>query len=143
MFGRAQTLKQLALSKTISEDSGITSRLLNEVFEKKPKSAKITFSMFQIYNENVFDVLQRDDVPLQVLEDSDHQSCIQGLASFEISTAEDAYYLLAKGDSKRYVRETEFNAQSSRSHTIAIVEYSHTSEEGVSKVAHRSQRSLG
>lgn len=134
MFGRAQTLKQLALSKTISEDSGLCSRLLKEVFDKKPATSKVTFSMFQIYNENVYDVLHRDDVPLQVLEDSGHQSCVQGLASFEISTVEDAFYLLAKGDSKRYVRETEFNAQSSRSHTIAVLEYTQTSVEGITKV---------
>lgn len=134
MFGKSQSLKQISLTNSITSDSGLIARLINAVFEKKPSNSRLNFSMFQIYNENVFDSLQKEDHPLQVLEDSSGQSCIQDLSSFEIVTKEDAFFLLAKGDQNRFVRETEYNAWSSRSHTIAILEYNENLTNGTTKV---------
>ena len=103
---------------------GLIQLLIEEVNRLKPAEAKTHFSMFQIYNESVFDLLQRAEEPLQVKEDAEKNACVPGLANFEIFSAEDAFFLLTKGDKARIVRETEMNAASSRSHTIALLEYS-------------------
>jgi hypothetical protein len=134
MFGKSQSLKQLCMTSSITEESGLIGRLIKAIFERKGLNSRLNFSMFQIYNENVYDSLQKDDVPLQVLEDVGGLSCVQGLSSFEISSEEDAFFLLAKGDKNRFVRETEYNAWSSRSHTMVMLEYSEMLEKGESKV---------
>lgn len=134
MFGKSQSLKQLSLTNAITNESGLIARLIQAVFAKKAANSRLNFSMFQIYNEHVYDSLQKGDQPLQVLEDSTGQSCVQDLSSFEISSEEDAYFLLARGDQNRFVRETEYNAWSSRSHTIAILEYNEVLENRKTKV---------
>lgn len=134
MFGKGQTLKQTSKVNPISEDSGLIARLIKTIFEKKAAASRLNFSMFQIYNENVFDSLERGEVPLQVLEDNGGHSCVQGLSSIEISSEEDAFLLLAKGNKNRFVRETEYNAWSSRSHTVVMIEYDEFSKNGPAKV---------
>lgn len=65
---------------------------------------------------------KKDPQPLQVKEDSEKHSCVQGLTSFEVASKEEAFFLLSKGGKRSIVRETEANIQSSRAHTLLTLE---------------------
>eukprot|EP01038_Epipyxis_sp_PR26KG_P006473 gene6473-8903_t len=79
--------------------------------------------IMQIYNEKIYDLLQdkKREYPLQLREsqkegnDSIH---VRGMSVFRIYSKEEAFQLLRKGLRNRAVRATDFNSESSRSHTI-------------------------
>ena len=85
--------------------------------------------VMQIYNEKIFDLLQdrRRENPLQ-LRDSKRSNSdsgvnantvyLKGLSTYRVYSKEDIMQLLKKGLRNRIVRSTDFNAESSRSHTI-------------------------
>ena len=77
----------------------------------------------QIYNEKIFDLLQdkKRENPLQVRESArgSHKSVhVRGLSEYRVHGKEDVMSLLHKGLQNRAIRATEFNTESSRSHTI-------------------------
>lgn len=66
MFGPVTHRKGSSLSRVQDQHSGLVPRLMNEVLGQfgsrmdsgLHKSCSITFSMFQIYNERIYDLLQ-------------------------------------------------------------------------------------
>ena len=77
-------------------------------------------SFMQIYNEKVYDLLQDPmrSKALTVREDREEGIYVEKLAEYVVQTAEDCLGLLSTGERNRAVRETRYNAHSSRSHTI-------------------------
>ncbi|CAN0073739.1 unnamed protein product, partial [Phaeothamnion confervicola] len=78
--------------------------------------------MLQIYNEQVFDMLQdpQRSRPLSVREDggSGGGIYVQSLSEFAVHTAAECLQLLRRGEEHRAIRETHMNQLSSRSHSI-------------------------
>ena len=83
--------------------------------------------VLQIYNEKIYDLMQdrRRECPLQLREcgTADASSSgaavyVRGLSVYRVYSAEEALTLLRKGLRNRAVRSTEFNSDSSRSHSI-------------------------
>jgi hypothetical protein len=77
----------------------------------------------QIYNEKIFDLLQdkRRDNPLQIRESENgggNSVHVRGLSVFRVDTVQETMNLLKKGMRNRVVRSTDFNSESSRSHTV-------------------------
>jgi kinesin family protein 18/19 len=102
----------------------------------------------QIYNEKIFDLLQdrRRQNPLQLRDCGRGASSsvqVRGLSVFRVYSKEDVMSLLRKGLRNRATRATEFNQESSRSHTIVqlYVQIEETDEQGLT-VLKRSTFSL-
>lgn len=77
-------------------------------------------SFMQIYNEKVYDLLQ-DPMRIKALsirEDREEGIYVERLAEYVVEKTEDCMELLSTGERNRAVRETRFNALSSRSHSI-------------------------
>ena len=108
--------------------AALFSALDSRALENEEFSFNVTCQVLQIYNERIYDLLgdkQREN-PLQMRENQrkgktrgDVASVhIPGLSAFRVSTTDDVTALLQKGLRNRAVRATDFNAVSSRSHTI-------------------------
>jgi|JI6StandDraft_1071083.scaffolds.fasta_scaffold01679_12 hypothetical protein len=80
------------------------------------------FSFFEIYNENVRDLLSPEPImqtkSLSVIEDNKGNTQIQDLIEKQINNANEAYQLLSQGCSKRALASTNSNLYSSRSHAL-------------------------
>ena len=98
--------------------------------------------MLQIYNEKIYDLMQdrRREFPLQLRECGSGEASntststgtnltgtgtgmgtavyVRGLSVYRVFSGEEALALLRKGLKNRAVRSTEFNSDSSRSHSI-------------------------
>jgi hypothetical protein len=77
-------------------------------------------SFLQIYNENLYDLLQDEKLKnsLKIREDSISGIYVEGLAEFVVNNARDCYALMKRGERNRITKATRANIQSSRSHSI-------------------------
>ena len=76
-------------------------------------------SYFQIYNEQIRDLLLRDTKqPIDVLEDPIRGTVISNLAQVSINNKEEVMELLQLGATNRVIGQTDQNVTSSRSHAI-------------------------
>lgn len=80
------------------------------------------FSFFEIYNENVRDLLSPEPIlqtkSLSVIEDGKGNTQIQDLIERQINNVNEIYQLLSQGCSKRALASTNSNLYSSRSHAL-------------------------
>lgn len=80
------------------------------------------FSFFEIYNENVRDLLSNEPImqakSLSVIEDNKGNTQIQDLTEKQICSVNEIYQLLSQGCSKRALASTNSNLYSSRSHAL-------------------------
>lgn len=80
---------------------------------------QVIMSYFQIYNEQIRDLLLRDSrVQIDVNEDPTRGTVITNLAQVAISNKEEVMELLQLGSSNRVTGATDQNSTSSRSHAI-------------------------
>lgn len=108
------------------QNTGVIPRAVREIFEKiNEKEDKvdvtITCSFYELYNEEVFDLLAG---PTKTREEMIRQvqvNKINGLIEKSVVTPEDCLDYLQKGSLKRSVGETAMNKESSRSHAVYTV----------------------
>ncbi len=87
----------------------------------------IDCQFLQIYNEKIYDLLQdpKRTNPLQIREEigsgGRNQVHVRGLSEYAVSNREDVLSLLRKGIRNRAIRATDYNHESSRSHSILQV----------------------
>ncbi|XP_066587687.1 kinesin-like protein KIF20B [Prorops nasuta] len=84
----------------------------------------VWLSFFEIYNENVYELLnedERNDVPLKLMKDKYGTSYVRDLKSFYATSAIEALQILSAGQSRATVAQTTLNSKSSRSHSIFSV----------------------
>ncbi|KAL4168497.1 hypothetical protein KRP22_011896 [Phytophthora ramorum] len=110
------------------DQRGLIPRALEDVFaraEKTRSQAKTTIavSYVQIYCERIFDLLEPETLPCNILvrEDADRGVYIDGAAAVHVASVEDCLGLMERGNANRAVSSTEMNAHSSRSHAILIL----------------------
>lgn len=96
----------------------------------------IWLSFYEIYNENVFDLLQikkkKMRTALKIGQDLQKQAYVKGLLEVPVTSAEEAYTLLCTARANLHTAETLLNACSSRSHccfNIRLVQYTGEGEE--------------
>jgi kinesin family protein 3/17 len=87
----------------------------------QPDSMRVFVSAMQIYNEDAFDLLDAEPSALEVRWSPEEGVFAAGLQEFEVESAAEALGVVAAAARARVVRETEYNVQSSRSHTIIQV----------------------
>ena len=107
-------------------DRGVLILSLDYLFKlinsDREKTYVLRASYFEIYNEQVFDLLRSNfqiEEPLLINEDTQKKDFyVKGLQEEPINSLEDALYYLQLGEENRHYAETVLNHASSRSHTI-------------------------
>ena len=105
---------------------GVSPRSVREIFQiinAAPSEWKytVTFSMLQIYNETVLDLLDVTGTKekLEVRSSADGKGNVAaGLIEIEVRGEEQVTELMVRGQSNRAVGAHDMNEQSSRSHSI-------------------------
>ena len=130
-----------------SEENGIIPRIINylfselKIFNIKTKKYLVYVSFLQIYNENIYDLLDEEQnierqTSLKIGEDKLNGIYVEDLTEFLVENVYDCLNLLKRGERTRKRRQTKKNDLSSRSHTIfqIIVEYDRVNDKGILKV---------
>ncbi|KAG2800062.1 hypothetical protein PC129_g19600 [Phytophthora cactorum] len=114
-------------------DRGIIPRVLSTIFEEFEKRPNMHYSCYisylEIYNENVYDLLDRShtDRPIEewtkvlLMDDDEGDMHFRNLGVFEAVSEEEALNLLFLGNMNRVTSDTPMNQASSRSHSIFSV----------------------
>ena len=123
-----------------SPSRGLIPHSIEKIFQDSIEK-KMTYycSFIQIYNEHLYDLLQdpKRDKVLRIRENKLYGIFVEGLAEFVAENAQDCSMLISKGEQNRAVRQTKFNMQSSRSHTIfqMLIESDKANKHGVLRKA--------
>ncbi|KAH6921165.1 hypothetical protein HPB50_027849 [Hyalomma asiaticum] len=126
-----------------SEDAGIIPRAVQDIFRhistNMEKIFLVRVSFLEIYKEDVFDLLSKNNVrePLQIREDQTGAIKISNLTELNVTTPDETIRLLAIGSTSRISASTNMNVRSSQSHAIftLIIEQQAKSSGGAITVA--------
>ena len=103
---------------------GIISRAINTIFEHLSKSSdeySVKVSHLELYNEELYDLLDPDNKGLKILEDPANPNAsitVRGLTESNVYNPRDIFNVLEKSWLERTTAETKLNKESSRSHCI-------------------------
>ncbi|KAM3184863.1 hypothetical protein ACTXT7_007542 [Hymenolepis weldensis] len=104
---------------------GIVPRIVSDLLSRTKGNDKsgvyeIKFSYFEIYNEKIYDLLvdKHYQKSLIIREDPINGLYVQNLTMPTVTSSEEVYEWLRRGDARRKFAETDMNSQSSRSHSI-------------------------
>ncbi|KAI4327280.1 hypothetical protein L6164_019760 [Bauhinia variegata] len=105
------------------DDPGLMVLSLHTIFDliKKDKSSdefEVTCSYLEVYNEVIYDLLERSSGHLELREDPEQGIIVAGLRCIKVQTADKILELLNLGNSRRKTESTEANSTSSRSHAV-------------------------
>jgi len=97
----------------------------------------------EIYNENINDLLSKE-TNLQIHESKERGVYISGLKEEIVSDVRAVARVIRRGEANRHTSATDYNEQSSRSHTIfqVIIESSDCADPQGSGVVHTSSRTF-
>jgi hypothetical protein len=126
-------------------NKGIVPRVCNEIFARIQKnkdpgnSFQVSFSMLEIYNEKVQDLLEKDQARkpvggLKVREDKQGFVFVQGLSKHPVDSYEEINRKMDEGYTSRSIGATLMNQTSSRAHTIITIEFRQIRKEDDRKV---------
>lgn len=99
-------------------DPGLMVLSLNTVFDliKKDKRSdefEVTCSYLEVYNEVIYDLLEKSSGHLELREDPEQGISVAGLRCIKVHSADKILELLNMGNSRRKTESTEVNATSS------------------------------
>lgn len=101
---------------------GVVPRSIKQVFDYAKEadldSFNIKMSLLEIYNENVHDLLNPSDDPLEVREEKDKTFSVDKLTVKEITSFEQGIKLVVAGNENRAVSSNNMHRESSRSHCM-------------------------
>ncbi|KAL1769935.1 kinesin KIF28P [Sigmodon hispidus] len=111
-------------------NKGIIPRVCEELFQaikmqKKNIEPQVMFSMLEIYNEQIRDLLSRTKTPggLKVREDQHLGFFVEGLKWVPCENYAQIEKLMAQGSKIRMTASTNMNASSSRSHMVITIQF--------------------
>nr|ADB85354.1 putative chromosome-associated kinesin [Phyllostachys edulis] len=104
-------------------DPGLMVLSFRTIFDliKKDDSSdtfEVSCSYLEVYNEVIYDLLEKSSGHLELREDPEHGIIVAGLRSIKVHSADKILELLNIGNSRRKTESTEANATSSRSHAV-------------------------
>ncbi|KAJ9562431.1 hypothetical protein OSB04_007591 [Centaurea solstitialis] len=104
-------------------DPGLMVLSLNTIFDfiKNDKSSdefEVTCSYLEVYNEVIYDLLERSSGHLELREDPEQGIIVAGLRCIKVNSADKILELLNVGNSRRKTDSTDVNGTSSRSHAV-------------------------
>lgn len=108
------------------EDPGIIPRTCEDLFKEIEKldeseRTRVRVSYFEIYNEQVRDLLTAANKPLRVREDPKTGPYVEQLSEFPIESFDEFKKYMQLGNTNRTVASTKMNDQSSRSHAVFTI----------------------
>lgn len=106
---------------------GIIPRIVEQIFDSIMRSdGSIEFtvkvSYMEIYMEKIRDLLVPQNDNLPVHEDKQRGVYVKGLHEFYVGSVDEVYQVLERGSASRMVAATNMNQESSRSHSIFVIE---------------------
>ncbi|XP_020598093.1 kinesin-like protein KIN-8B [Phalaenopsis equestris] len=121
-YGSTGSGKTYTMAGT-QNDPGLMVLSLNTIFEliKTDKSSdnfEVSCSYLEVYNEVIYDLLEKSSGYLELREDPEHGIVVAGLRSIKVQSADRILELLNLGNSRRKTESTEANQTSSRSHAV-------------------------
>ncbi|KAM7524309.1 hypothetical protein LguiA_014211 [Lonicera macranthoides] len=104
-------------------DPGLMVLSLHTIFDfikKENDSAdfEVTCSYLEVYNEVIYDLLEKSYGHLELREDPEKGIIVSGLRYIKVNSADKILELLNLGNSRRKTESTEANETSSRSHAV-------------------------
>ncbi|KAJ3194326.1 hypothetical protein HK101_002995 [Irineochytrium annulatum] len=106
---------------------GLTPRLVESIFQtiyKAPSNLEFTVkvSYMEIYMEKIRDLLnpQQDNLPIH--EEKNKGVYVKGLLEVFVGSVDEVYDAMRRGQDSRVVASTNMNAESSRSHSIFVIQ---------------------
>ncbi|XP_057625354.1 kinesin-like protein KIF28 [Chionomys nivalis] len=111
-------------------NKGIIPRVCEELFQaikmqKKNLELQVMFSMLEIYNEQIRDLLSRTKIPggLRVREDQQLGFFVEGLKWVPCENYAQIEKLMEQASKTRMTASTNMNASSSRSHMVITIQF--------------------
>ncbi|KAF9360551.1 NADH-ubiquinone oxidoreductase chain 1 [Mortierella sp. AD094] len=124
-FGTVFAYGQTSSGKTYSGSEtqpGITPRAVEDIFkyirENSDREFLLRVSYLEIYNESIRDLLSPEAIDLRIHEDRRRGVYVSPLKEEIVTTPSQVMRIIERGDYQRHVSSTDFNAHSSRSHSI-------------------------
>ncbi|KAI3726397.1 hypothetical protein L1987_66194 [Smallanthus sonchifolius] len=104
-------------------DPGLMVLSLHTIFDfiKNDKSSdvfEVTCSYLEVYNEVIYDLLEKSSAHLELREDPEQGIIVAGLRCIKVNSADKILELLNVGNSRRKTDSTDANETSSRSHAV-------------------------
>ncbi|XVE83000.1 hypothetical protein DITRI_Ditri16bG0051200 [Diplodiscus trichospermus] len=104
-------------------DPGLMVLSLHTIFDliKRDRSSdefEVTCSYLEVYNEVIYDLLEKSSGSLELREDPEQGIIVAGLRCIKVHSADKILELLNLGNNRRKTESTEANATSSRSHAV-------------------------
>ncbi|KAH7846671.1 hypothetical protein Vadar_016834 [Vaccinium darrowii] len=108
------------------DDPGLMVLSLHTIFDliKKDTSSDgfgVSCSYLEVYNEVIYDLLEKSSGHLELREDPVQGIIVAGLRCIKVQSADKILELLSLGNSRRKTESTEANDTSSRSHAVLEV----------------------
>ncbi|KZV57030.1 hypothetical protein F511_08188 [Dorcoceras hygrometricum] len=105
------------------DDPGLMVLSLNTIFDLIEKDNtsddfQVTCSYLEVYNEVIYDLLEKSSGHLELREDPEQGIIVAGLRSIKVNSTVKILELLNLGNSRRKTESTEVNETSSRSHAV-------------------------
>ena len=119
-FGQTSTGKTFTMKGKFPSNEGIIPLSIKEIFSlmDNNKNLKVKFSYFELYNENINDLLDVNKKNLEIRENSNKEIIINNLTEISCDSKTEILNLFFKGEENRKISYTKLNVNSSRSHTI-------------------------
>ncbi|KAF8946849.1 hypothetical protein BGZ47_011167 [Haplosporangium gracile] len=121
VFAYGQTSSGKTYSGTENQP-GITPRAVEDVFkyirENSDREFLLRVSYLEIYNESIRDLLSPEAIDLRIHEDKRRGVYVSPLKEEIVTAPSQVMRIIERGDYQRHVSSTDFNAHSSRSHSI-------------------------
>jgi centromeric protein E len=120
-YGQTSTGKTFTMTGT-RDAPGLIPLAINDCFRYVTKSQEsreylIRISYLEVYKENIRDLLNATTQPIRLF-DGPNGLIIRGLKEEVVSSPEQVYSILAKGERRRQFGATHLNQHSSRSHVM-------------------------
>lgn len=125
--GSGKTYTMMGADIADDGSKGIIPRIVEQIFQSIMSSdGSIEFtvkvSYMEIYMEKIRDLLMPQNDNLPVHEDKARGVYVKGLHEFYVGSVEEVYTVLERGGAARAVAATNMNQESSRSHSIFVIE---------------------
>lgn len=124
--GAGKSYTMMGSSIDDEENRGVIPRIVEQIFASimsSPPTIEYTVrvSYMEIYMERIRDLLNPQNDNLPVHEERNRGVYVKGLLEIYVSSVQEVYEVMRRGDTARAVAATNMNQESSRSHSIFVV----------------------
>lgn len=106
-------------------DRGVNYRMIKELFElseQRQHKFEFTMSIFEIYNEQILDLLSNDTKKVLKVRPGPNGMCVPDATMKVVKCVESAWEVIEEGHKMRFISSTDMNERSSRSHCVSCIE---------------------